>query len=160
MVATYRANGILPRIITTTATQCTAGMSHLARDWSEVEKPPVEIADMAWLIASKGFMPASQKARAPRVVMPMYTSTIDLATMCERGMTFSERSEDSVWNRRMPPIRSSGRIATAMAIKPIPPSQCSSERHIRMPGDMLSRPLSTVAPVAVMPDMLSKKASV
>ncbi|MNP76169.1 hypothetical protein D3C76_1733670 [compost metagenome] len=90
----------------------------------------------------------------------MYTSTIDLATMCERGMTFSERSEDSVWNRRMPPIRSSGRIATAMAIKPIPPSQCSSERHIRMPGDMLSRPLSTVAPVAVMPDMLSKKASV
>ncbi|MNH44458.1 hypothetical protein D3C79_1066320 [compost metagenome] len=80
--------------------------------------------------------------------------------MCERGMTFSERSEDSVWNRRMPPIRSSGRIATAMAIKPIPPSQCSSERHIRMPGDMLSRPLSTVAPVAVMPDMLSKKASV
>ncbi|MNT67679.1 hypothetical protein D3C72_2058440 [compost metagenome] len=28
-----------------------------------------------------------------------------------------------------------------------------------MPGDMLSRPLSTVAPVAVMPDMLSKMAS-
>ncbi|MCY1400256.1 hypothetical protein D9M71_153320 [compost metagenome] len=83
-----------------------------------------------------------------------------LATMCERGMTFSERSEDSVWNRRMPPMRSSGRIATAMPMKPMPPSQCSSERQMRMPGDMLSRPLSTVAPVAVMPDMLSKKASV
>ncbi|MNH16583.1 hypothetical protein D3C79_762290 [compost metagenome] len=115
---------------------------------------------MAWLTASNGRMPAHQNARLPITVMPMYTSTIDLATMCERGMTFSERSEDSVWNRRMPPIRSSGRIATAMAMKPMPPSQCSIERHIRMPGDMLSSPLSTVAPVAVMPDMLSKKASV
>ena len=79
-----------------------------------------------------------------------------LATMCERGMTLSERSEDSVWNRRMPPMRSIGRIATAMAMKPMPPSQCSSERQIRVPGDMLSRPVKMVAPVAVMPDMLSK----
>ncbi|MNH16584.1 hypothetical protein D3C79_762300 [compost metagenome] len=31
-VATYRVKGMLPKIITTTATQCTAGMSHLARD--------------------------------------------------------------------------------------------------------------------------------
>lgn len=75
-------------------------------------------------------------------------------------MTFSERSEDSVWNRRIPPIRSNGRIATAMPMKPMPPSQCSIERQIRIPGDMLSRPLSTVAPVAVMPDMLSKNESV
>ena len=80
--------------------------------------------------------------------------------MCERGMTFSERSEDSVWNRRMPPMRSRGKMATAIPIKPMPPSQCSIERHIRMPGDMVSRPLSTVEPVAVMPDMLSKKESV
>ncbi|MNV52181.1 hypothetical protein D3C71_1442610 [compost metagenome] len=75
-------------------------------------------------------------------------------------MTFSERSDDSVWNSRMPPMRNSGRIATAMPMKPMPPIQCSNERHIRMPGDMLSRPLSTVAPVAVMPDMLSKNESV
>ena len=60
----------------------------------------------------------------------------------------------------MPPIRNSGKIATAMPIKPIPPSQCSSDRQISRPGDRLSRPTSTVAPVAVMPDMLSKKASV
>ncbi len=31
----------------TTATQCTAGSGHLAKDLSEVEKPPVEIADIA-----------------------------------------------------------------------------------------------------------------
>ncbi|MNE40228.1 hypothetical protein D3C80_1342270 [compost metagenome] len=69
-VATYKANGRLPRIITTTATQCTAGAVHLARDWSEVEKPPVEIADIAWLIASNGVMPAHQNARLPRMVIP------------------------------------------------------------------------------------------
>jgi hypothetical protein len=57
-------------------------------------------------------------------------------------------------------MRSNGRIATAMPIKPIPPIQCSKERHIRMPGDMVSRPVSTVEPVAVMPDMLSKNESV
>ncbi len=75
-------------------------------------------------------------------------------------MTLSERSEDSVWNRRMPPMRSIGRIATAIAMKPMPPSQCSSERQMSMPGDILSSPESTVEPVAVMPDMLSKIASV
>ncbi|MNN47580.1 hypothetical protein D3C81_1620060 [compost metagenome] len=62
--------GRLPRIITTTATQCTAGISHLASDWSEVENPPVEIADMAWLIASNGLMPAHQKPSAPSIEKP------------------------------------------------------------------------------------------
>ncbi len=80
--------------------------------------------------------------------------------MCERGMTFSDQSEDSVWNRRMPPTRSNGRIATAMPMKPIPPSQCRIERHINRPGEALSSPDSTVEPVVVMPDMVSKKASV
>ncbi|MNE11445.1 hypothetical protein D3C80_1042030 [compost metagenome] len=83
-----------------------------------------------------------------------------LATMCERGMTFSDQSEDSVWNRRMPPTRSSGSTATAMPMKPMPPSQCSMERQISRAGEALSRPLSTVEPVVVMPDMVSKKASV
>ncbi len=78
---------------------------------------------------------------------------------CERGITFSDQSEDSVWNSLMPPTRSSGRIAIAMPMKPMPPSQCSSERHISSPGDALSSPESTVAPVVVMPDMVSKKAS-
>ena len=83
-----------------------------------------------------------------------------LAAMCERGMTFSPQSEDSVWNRRMPPTRSSGRIATAMPMKPMPPSQCSIERQMSRPGEAASRPVSTVEPVVVIPDMVSKKASV
>ncbi|MNH07160.1 hypothetical protein D3C79_665460 [compost metagenome] len=72
----------------------------------------------------------------------------------------SDQSEDSVWNRRMPPTRSNGKIATAMPMKPMPPSQCSSDRQISRPGDALSRPVSTVEPVVVMPDMVSKNASV
>ncbi|MOA03687.1 hypothetical protein D3C78_1232070 [compost metagenome] len=83
-----------------------------------------------------------------------------LATMCERGMTFSDQSEDSVWNRRMPPTRSSGSTATAMPMKPRPPSHCSIERQISRAGEALSRPEITVEPVVVMPDMVSKKASV
>ncbi|MNN23301.1 hypothetical protein D3C81_1366940 [compost metagenome] len=83
-----------------------------------------------------------------------------LAATWERGVTFSDQSEDSVWNRRMPPTRNSGRIATAMPIKPMPPNQCSMERHINKPGDAVSRPVSTVEPVVVMPDIVSKNASV
>ena len=83
-----------------------------------------------------------------------------LAAICERGMTFSPQSEDSVWNRRMPPTRSSGRIATAMPIKPMPPNQCSIERQISRPGEALSNPTRMVEPVVVTPDMVSKKASV
>ena len=37
---------------------------------AEVEKPPVEIADMAWLIESNTLMPAHQNARLPRMVIP------------------------------------------------------------------------------------------
>ncbi|MOA35794.1 hypothetical protein D3C78_1572750 [compost metagenome] len=51
-----------------TATQCTAGCCQCARELSEVEKPPVEIEAIEWLIASNGVMPAHQKARKPRRV--------------------------------------------------------------------------------------------
>ncbi len=54
----------------TMATQCTAGWVHLAKDRSEVEKPPVEIADIEWLIASNRLIPAHQSARVPKMVMP------------------------------------------------------------------------------------------
>ncbi|MNI79148.1 hypothetical protein D3C73_1355830 [compost metagenome] len=83
-----------------------------------------------------------------------------VAPTWERGVTFSDQSDDSVWNRRIPPTRSSGRIATAMPIKPIPPSQCSIERQINNPGEAVSRPVRTVEPVVVIPDIVSKNASV
>ena len=60
----------------------------------------------------------------------------------------------------MPPVRSQGRIAIAMTTMPTPPSQFSSARHSRMLCGMLSSPTSTVEPVVVTPDMVSKKASV
>ncbi len=75
-------------------------------------------------------------------------------------MTFSDQSDDSVWNRRIPPTRNSGRMATAMPMKPIPPSQCSIERQISNPGEAVSRPVRMVDPVVVMPDIVSKNASV
>ncbi|MOA36780.1 hypothetical protein D3C78_1583240 [compost metagenome] len=64
-VATYRVKGRLPRIMNSTATQCTAGCDQLASEASEVEKPPVEIIDIEWLIASNGVIPAHQKAKKP-----------------------------------------------------------------------------------------------
>ncbi len=145
--------------MSTTATQCEAG-GKAASEASEVEKPAVATEVMAWFTASNQPMPARWKASVPSSVNSRYTPTMYLATMCERGSTFSDQSEDSVWNRRMPPTRSSGRIATAMAMKPMPPSHCSSERHSSRPGEASSRPVRTVPPVVVMPDMLSKKASV
>jgi hypothetical protein len=60
----------------------------------------------------------------------------------------------------MPPLRSQGRIAIAMTTIPTPPSHCISARHNRRLRGMVSRPTSTVEPVVVMPDMVSKKASV
>ncbi|MNI98080.1 hypothetical protein D3C73_1568500 [compost metagenome] len=60
----------------------------------------------------------------------------------------------------MPPTRNKGKIATAMPIKPIPPSQCSIERQISNPGDAVSSPVKIGVPVVVMPDIVSKNASV
>ena len=47
-----------------------------------------------------------------------------------------------------------------MTTMPIPPSQFSSARQNRMLRGMLSSPTSTVEPVVVTPDIVSKKASV
>ena len=63
-------------------------------------------------------------------------------------------------NSCMPPICSSGSTAMAVTMMPTPPSHCRMERQIRMPGGALSKPMMTVEPVVVRPDMASKKASV
>ena len=42
----------------------------------------------------------------------------------------------------------------------MPPSHCSSERHSNSPGELESSLVRTVEPVVVIPDMLSKNASV
>ena len=51
-------------------------------------------------------------------------------------------------------------METAITMIPMPPSHCSSDRHSSSPGGVVSRPEITVEPVVVMPDMLSKNASV
>ena len=60
----------------------------------------------------------------------------------------------------MPPTPSSGRMATARTMIPMPPSHWSSWRQRLMEGARVSSPIITVAPVVVSPDMVSKKASV
>ena len=83
-----------------------------------------------------------------------------MLTAASRGIGLSERSEDSAWNSCMPPVRSQGRMAIAITTMPTPPSQFSSARQSRMLCGISSRPISTVEPVVVTPDMASKKASV
>ena len=77
-----------------------------------------------------------------------------------RGSAFSERSEFSIRNSCMPPMRSIGRTAMAITMMPMPPSHCRMPRHRRIPGGAVSSPVITVAPVVVTPDIASKKASV
>ena len=60
----------------------------------------------------------------------------------------------------MPPTRRIGRIAIAITTIPMPPSHCSIDRQIRMPGGASFSPTITVEPVVVIPDIDSKNASV
>jgi hypothetical protein len=59
----------------------------------------------------------------------------------------------NIWR---PPMPSSGRIATASTIRPMPPSQTSMPRQRLIDGGSVSRLASTVDPVVVRPDMASK----
>jgi hypothetical protein len=60
----------------------------------------------------------------------------------------------------MPPTPSKGSTATASTMIPMPPIQCRLQRHRLMDCGRASRPLSTVEPVVVSPDIVSKYASV
>ncbi len=76
-----------------------------------------------------------------------------------RGRTFSNFSEDSMRKSCMPPTRSTGRMATAVTMMPMPPIRWRSARQSSRPFGCSARPTITVAPVVVRPDMASKKAS-
>ncbi|CSC46517.1 Uncharacterised protein [Vibrio cholerae] len=78
------------------------------------------------------------------------------ATVFARGLLLSDQSDDSVWNSFIPPTLSIGNTATAITIKPTPPNHCKMERHSKILGGISSKPLSTVDPVVVRPDMVSK----
>ena len=85
---------------------------------------------------------------------------IALAICAAAGSTFSDVSELSMRNSCMPPTWSIGKTDRAMTMIPIPPSHCNSARHSNNPGGAVSSPTMTVDPVVVIPDILSKKASV
>ncbi len=60
----------------------------------------------------------------------------------------------------MPPILSTGSMMIASRTTPMPPVQVSRPRQSRTPRGMVSSPAITVAPVVVIADIVSKKASV
>ncbi len=76
-----------------------------------------------------------------------------------RGLAFS-LSDSSVLKICIPPTFRNGRIDIAIRIIPIPPSHCRRARHSRIPFGASSRPVITVEPVVVIPDIDSKKESV
>jgi len=106
-------------------------------------------------MASNGLIPAT-RTQAAKDGDADVGADDQSATMCERGMTFCERSEDSVWNNRMPPMRSNGRIATAIPIKRSRRASEAVSARSECRGDMVSRPLSTWNG-GVMPDILLEK---
>ena len=57
------------------------------------------------------------------------------------------------------PVPMVGRTAMVKNTMPIPPIQCVRLRQNKMDGGRLSMFVSTVAPVVVKPDMISKKAA-
>ena len=59
----------------------------------------------------------------------------------------------------MPPTRNSGKKTIATTMIPMPPNQFSSPRHKSKPRGKSSKPLITVDPVVVRPEVASKTAS-
>ncbi len=62
----------------------------------------------------------------------------------------------SARNACAPPAPSIGRIATTSTRMPMPPIHCSNVRQTLIDVGSSSSALSTVAPVAVRPDIVSK----
>ena len=75
-----------------------------------------------------------------------------------RGVSFSSFIGPGVsaLNSWLPPTPSSGRMATASTRIPIPPISTRKQRQTLIDSGSLSRPESTVAPVVVSPDTVSK----
>ena len=88
------------------------------------------------------------------------TSVMKPEICVARGNIFSGVSKASALNNCMPPICSIGKTDTAITIIPSPPSHCRMPRQSNMPGGMKSKPVITVAPVVVSPEIDSKNASV
>ena len=81
------------------------------------------------------------------------------ATSIVLGKIFSVLSGPSILNNCIPPTFKRGKIVIAITTIPIPPNHCIIALHNKILFGVLSRLVITVAPVVVIPDMLSKNAS-
>lgn len=127
-----------------------------------VEKPPSETAENAWQIASSQLMPHTRSARMPPSVSRAYTSQSERAVSVMRGASFSSFTGPgaSALESCRPPTPRSGITATATTMTARPPSQMSECRQKLIEGASASSPSSTVEPVVVSPDIVSKNARV
>ena len=88
-----------------------------------------------------------------------YVEIIIEAISIVLGRIFSVVSGPSILNSCIPPTLSRGKIVIAITTIPIPPSHCIIALHIKILLGLLSKSEIIVAPVVVIPDILSKKAS-
>ena len=95
-------------------------------------------------------------------VINRYTNQSARAVCVMRGVSFSSLTGPGVsaLYNCIPPTPSIGRIATTRTMMPMPPYQLSAWRQRFSDGAIESSPVSTVAPVVLSPDIVSKKASV
>ena len=82
-----------------------------------------------------------------------------VATSIVRGKIFSVESGPSILKSCIPPTFNKGRIVIAITTIPIPPNHCIIALHNKILFGLLSKSEITVAPVVVIPDILSKNAS-
>ena len=92
------------------------------------------------------------------MVIMRYTSHKPLALSAMRGVSLVSFIGPGVsalysW---LPPTPSNGSTATASTITPMPPIQTRKVRQMLIDGGSASRPESTVAPVVVSPETVSK----
>lgn len=86
----------------------------------------------------------------------MFTKAISF----DFGSIFSDESLLDILNNCMPPTFIIGIKVIAITIIPIPPNHCSIALHNKIPFGVNSRFEIIVEPVVVIPDILSKNASV
>src|SRR2546425_1289384 len=145
-----------------TAAASTAGELKKPKLASCDENPPRLKVENEWTTASNQVMPTVLNTKAQASVMIAYTSHRPLAVSVMRGVSLlcfigPGVSALMIW---LPPTPSSGRIATARTMMPMPPSHCSSQRQKLIDGGSRSSPDKTVEPVVVSAATVSKYASV
>ena len=115
-----------------------------------VEKPPVESVLIAWLIASKKLIPATDKSMVSAKVYPTYINHKRFAVSVILGCNLSLLGPGaSAANNCIPPIPKRGKMAIANTIIPIPPIQCVVLRQNKIPFGTDSISLRMVDPVVV-----------